>query len=152
MLEIIVDVPHSDQIECHEFDHTDALKRVGVPMNGHTLFKGVEVGTLSWEDLEGVRRYRWSREDQIESKNKKNFLYELLRRKHRISRQENLSEVWYVVEEWNWYWPFWSMWSHLVTPDYGVTTKFKSLYEARRAIQFQENSNRPPVSTIIERL
>lgn len=152
MLEVIVDVPHTDQVGCHEFDHIDALKRAGVPMNGHTLFKGVEVGTLSWENLEGFRRYRWRREESIEEKSKRNFFVELFRRKHRISRQENLAETWYIVEEWNWYWPFWSKWSHVVGIDKIVVTRFGTLYEARRAIQFRENSNRPPVSTIIERL
>ena len=148
-LEIIVATPYGE--DTLESDHVDALRRAGVPMRSWCIFQGVDIGKLEWEDTNELRRYRWSREEHIEE-HSKGLLRGIFRRKHRISRQENLASIWYIVEEWNWYWPIWSKWTHAVGVDTIYVTRFKSLYEARRAVQFQENRNDPPVSTIVERL
>lgn len=150
MTEITVDVPIGDSNM--EYDHVDALKRAGVPLRNYELFLGVEAGVLSWEDLDGARRYKWSNSSHLDEAEKTGWFKRLFARKYRIRREENLASVWYVVEEWNFYWPLWSRWTHMCAPDAICETRFNSIYEARRAIQFRKNPDRPPVSTVVEHL
>ena len=132
-------------LSCDELEHVDALKRRGVPMKNYNLFYGVESGTLSWEDKDGYRYYRWYTETRIETESKPWW-----KPKFTIVRRETLGETWYEVREKVFYWPFWETWTTgKNTPQ---TIKFNSLYLARKAIELRENPKLGAKASILEHL
>ena len=74
------------------------------------------------------------------------------RSRYRIYHCANLGIEWYEVAEWKWYWPFWSKWGQMIAPEFVVTVRFETQYEAREAIRFRSENRSNLSCSIIERL
>lgn len=150
-VEIIVDCDYLPGLNLEDFElaHTDRLRRAGIPMISRFLFQGVEFGELGWEDFPNlsIRTYTWYHP----GKGRINPPSTWFKRKYNIHRSTNLGEVWYQVSEWNWYWPFWTKWTHACF-DCIYITLFQSLHEAREAIRYRQSKAKSITSTVVERL
>lgn len=130
---------------CSEYEHVAALKRSGVPMLSHEMHGGVEHGRLSWKDVDNCRYYEWDPESEVETASKPWW-----KPKFKIIRRDTLGETWYEVQEKVFYWPFWDTWTSAVSGS--KVQRFKSLYDARKAIELRENPKLGPKAVTLENL
>jgi len=144
VIEIKVALPDGELLGVIEANHVSELKRAGVPLRGNTVFSGVEAGELTLSDIEGERTYTWLSKPAQRSKNP-------LSKRFRVNRIVTLGEVWYEVQEWKWYNPWWDTWTRVYPSGLVTPIKYESLYLAREAVRFYKRCEEP-IQAVVDRL